>query len=146
MSNIFQELCLNQSLSKAGLSAGASIGGDLLVHVFVLIIIGQTVHVLVPAEVQSAGPVYHQVGPVRTVPQAVVVIPELELAPVSHDQRLHVVPPEAGGDEGEDALVPGPQLQEGGAPGALLLVIQGGAQTVRYLTCQELEAQVREYF
>ena len=96
----------------------------------VVVVVRQTVHVLVPPEVQSAGPVDHQVGPVGVVPQAGVVVPELELAPVAHDEGLHVVPPEAGGEEGEDALVPGPEFQEGGASGALLLVIQSGAQSL----------------
>ena len=111
----------------------------------VLVLVSEAVHVLVPAEVQSAGPVYHEVR-TGSVGEAGVVVPELELAPVAHYEGLHVVPPEAGGEEGQDALVPWPQLQEGGAPGALLLVIQGGAQTVRYLTCQGLEAQVQKYF
>ena len=69
-----------------------------------------------------------------------------DTAPVADNEGLHVVPPEAGGEEGQDALVPWPQLQEGGAPGALLLVIQGGAQTVRYLTRRGLGGQVRKYF
>ena len=111
----------------------------------VLVLVCEAVHVLVPAEVQSAGPVYHEVR-TGSVGEAGVVVPELELAPVAHYEGLHVVPPEAGGEEGQDALVPWPQLQEGGAPGALLLVIQGGAQTVRYLTRRGLGGQVQKYF
>merc|ERR1719220_604478 len=43
-------------------------------------------------------------------------------APVTDNEGLHVVPPEAGGEEGQDALVAGSQLQEVRTAGTFLLV------------------------
>ena len=98
----------------------------------VLVLVCEAVHVLVPAEVQSAGPVYHEVR-AGAVGEAGVVVPELELAPVAHYEGLHVVPPEAGGEERQDPLVPGSELQEVSAAGTFLLVVQSRAQTLRDL-------------
>ena len=80
--------------SWLSLLASSPVGGDLLVHVLELLLVPQTVHVLVPPEVQPAGLVDHQVGPLGVLLQAGVVVPELQLAAVAHDQGLHVVPPE----------------------------------------------------
>ena len=46
-----------------------------------LVLIPQAVHVLVPPQVQPAGLIDHQVGPLGVLRQAGVVIPELQLAP-----------------------------------------------------------------
>ena len=52
------------------------VGGDLLVHVLELLLVPQTVHVLVPPEVESAGLVNHQVEPLGVLLQAGVLIEE----------------------------------------------------------------------
>ena len=59
-------------------------------------------------------------------------------APVADNEGLHVVPPEAGGEEGQDALVPGSQLQEVSTAGTFLLVVQSRAQTVRDLVRERI--------
>ena len=53
----------------------------------VLVLVSQAVHVLVPPEVCSAAPVNHEVRAGAAL-QAVRLVPELELASVSHDQGL----------------------------------------------------------
>ena len=56
-----------------------------------------------------------------------------DTAPVADNEGLHVVPPEAGGEERQDPLVPGAELQEVSAAGTFLLVVQSRAQTLRDL-------------
>ena len=57
---------------------------------FVLVLVVEAVHVLVAPEVGSAGPVDDEVR--RRAPlQTIALVPELQLAPVSHDQGLRGV-------------------------------------------------------
>ena len=65
------------------------VGGYLLVHVLVLVLVRQAVHVLVSPEVGSAGPINYQVRAGAAL-QTVRVVPKLELTSVSHDQGLGV--------------------------------------------------------
>ena len=62
---------------------------NLLVHVFVIIIIFETVHILVSSQISSAGSVNHEVR-LRSLLQTLVIIPQLQLASVSHYQRLGI--------------------------------------------------------
>ena len=54
---------------------------------FVLVLVLEAVHVLVAPEVGSAGPVDDEVRR-RASLQTLALVPQLELAPVPHDQGL----------------------------------------------------------
>jgi len=83
---------LNSSVSFC---AGTSVARDLLIHVLILIHLGQAVYVEVP---ELGGSVQHQVRPVPPL-QPVVTVPQLQLAVSSDYHGLHIISPKSPGQE-----------------------------------------------